>query len=98
MADGGHEVARIGSVEIDCRPRLAAAEQADQTVEPQPGLLLLGAVAADAPLDEHRADPGFEEIKGVIGREPRRRDRAEQHHRPQARGQTALDGTTTPAR
>jgi hypothetical protein len=56
MADGGNEVARTGIVEIDCRTRLASAEQADQTIESQPGFLFLGAMAADAPLDEHRAN------------------------------------------
>ena len=67
MADGGHEVARVGSVEIDCRPRLAPAEQADETIEPKPGLLLLGAVAADAPLDEHRANLRLEEGDPISG-------------------------------
>ena len=68
MADGGHEVARIGIVEINCRTRLASAEQADQTIEPQPSLLLLGAVTADAPLDEHRANLRLEEGDPVSSR------------------------------
>ena len=68
VADSGHEVARIGIVEIDCRTRLASAEQADQTIEPQPSLLFFGAVAADAPLDEHRADLRLEEGDPISGR------------------------------
>ena len=99
VSQNGEESAVLWSTGNEDRPPCPTGAHSLAVVEDEPTFRrTITAVAFLAVLDEHRADPGFEEIKGVIGREPRRRDRAEHHRRPQARGQTALDGTTTPAR
>ena len=99
VSQNGEESAVLWSTGNEDRPPCPTGAHSLAVVEDEPTFRrTITAVAFLAVLDEHRADPGFEQIKGVIGREPRRRDRAEHHRRPQAGGQTALDGTTTPAR
>ena len=99
VSQNGEEAAVLWSAGNEDRPPCSAGAHSLAMVEDEPPFRdTITAVALLAPLDEHRADPGFEQIEGIIGPEPSRRDGADRHRRPQARGQAALDGTTTPAR
>ena len=99
VPQNGEEAAVLWSAGNEDRPPCPAGAHSVAMVEDEPPFRhSITAVAFLAALDEHRADPGFEQIEGIVGLEPCRRDGADRHRRPQARGQAALDGTTTPAR
>ena len=99
VSQDGEEAAVVWSAGNEDRPPCSAGAHSFAVVEDEPPFRhTITAVAFLAAFDEHRADPGFEEIEGIVGPQPCRRESAENHRRPQASGQAALDSTTTPAR